>query len=430
MSIPGFHPRAFVAGSSIGRGRTRAADIRKIRNTLDELGYLSSPPKARLAYTPAIADGIEQAQRDFELKPDGIIDPDGPTEQTLNLALIAKRAGGGDAVASVRDDIIRHNRRGLRLMRDSVNPGAFGVWRDKNGKRVKELKTLASVENHRPTDLLYSKQPNEEDRKSLTVPVQASKRVQTEDRPPHPHRVGSQSAETKTEQPAAKKKPEVGSANHHRLKELQAKIDGWQGGGLNDAARMLSHYIDNTGKDVAFTREEARAHPQIRHLENKARNHFLTREFVGRSGGKEPDAEAKAYNEKLLGLKDGESLTATKENNAVVGTFGHAKNIATDQNFALAFGRTPFKLEIEFHATRKGNQIVFEGTALNTWKDTYDFERFQEGSGLTRPLEHAGFAKQFGFGASWKQHVTGTVDVKAGTLSNPRFQWTDLDGTE
>lgn len=82
MPLSGYYPRNFVTGAAIGRGRTRPADIRKLRRSLDELDYLRSPQKATPSYTSAVADAVESFQRDYSLKPDGAIDPDGPTEQT------------------------------------------------------------------------------------------------------------------------------------------------------------------------------------------------------------------------------------------------------------------------------------------------------------------------------------------------------------
>lgn len=130
------HTRAFTTGASIGSGGTRSADIRKLRRALDELDYLKSPPRAALNYTPTIANAIERFQGDFGLKPDGIISPDGPTEQALNLAIAANRSGDRAAFDLARNAVAHLNRQGFAFTRDRSNFDGFGAWRDKIGDRV------------------------------------------------------------------------------------------------------------------------------------------------------------------------------------------------------------------------------------------------------------------------------------------------------
>lgn len=136
MDRSGHHPRAFAVGASVGHGNTRAADIRKLRAALGELDYLRSPRQAGLRYTPAVGDAVERFQRDFGLKPDGWIAPDGPTEQALNFALATKREAGTPALDLARTAFAHLNGKGLNFTRDRADFDAPGVWRDRAGNRA------------------------------------------------------------------------------------------------------------------------------------------------------------------------------------------------------------------------------------------------------------------------------------------------------
>lgn len=136
MNSSGHHPRAFATGASIGTGHTRSSDLRKLRNVLSKLDYLQSPPKASLTYTPSVAAAVDRFQNDFGLKRDGVITPDGPTEQALNFAVEAADAGGPAALALARNTFVQLHDRGFRFTRDRTDFGVLGTWRDRAGNKV------------------------------------------------------------------------------------------------------------------------------------------------------------------------------------------------------------------------------------------------------------------------------------------------------
>ena len=145
MSPSGYFPRAFATGASIGAGGTRSADIRGLRSAFGDLDYLQAPPNASPTYTPPVSSAIKRFQGDFGLKQDGVIVPDGPTEQALNFALEANRAGGTSAFEISRDAVHRLNQSGLRFIRDTLDFGAFGMWQDRDGNRVAPAKIGAAL---------------------------------------------------------------------------------------------------------------------------------------------------------------------------------------------------------------------------------------------------------------------------------------------
>ena len=66
-------------------------------------------------------------------------------------------------------------------------------------------------------------------------------------------------------------------------------------------------------------------------------------------------------------------------------------------------------------------------SATHKWDDNYDFEAMQPGGAGALALQESRGARPFKFGATWTQRVEGTVRIRNGELSEPRFQWQDVN---
>lgn len=184
--------------------------------------------------------------------------------------------------------------------------------------------------------------------------------------------------------------------------------------------KNLERYLDGTGDALVFSRDEARSFGPVRDLEVRNRGHFEAREFRGKTN----DGD---YNDRIKNLKDGESLTYSRHNDAKSDARNFLKQYVGDEtDFALAFGRTSMKSTADFTATRNGDKIAIEGTVRHEWKDTYDFHAGQPGAAGAHLLERAGRARKFPVVAVWKQTFAGTVDIGNEGLSNPKIVWRDI----
>ncbi|MFT7569665.1 MAG: hypothetical protein ACI9JL_000687, partial [Paracoccaceae bacterium] len=136
MNTPNHHPRAFSIGRPIGKGNTRPTDVKKLRPPLSELDYLQSPIKAAPRYTNMLANALGRFQDDYGLQPDGVITPDGPTEQALNFALATKRTGDPNAFDLARKAFAHLNGKGFKFVRDRRDFDAMGAWLNSDGKNA------------------------------------------------------------------------------------------------------------------------------------------------------------------------------------------------------------------------------------------------------------------------------------------------------
>ena len=132
-------------------------------------------------------------------------------------------------------------------------------------------------------------------------------------------------------------------------------------------------------------------------------------------------------NRALRSLADGKSFRIGDYFDGVIGKTESIRNILTgDLDFYLAFGRTGLRGDSDVTATRRGDQIHFEGEVTIVWNDEYNFEPMQPYGDGAVALNDAGRAKFFNIRSRWRLQVTGTVDIVGGDLQNPRFQWRDF----
>jgi hypothetical protein len=104
--------------------------------------------------------------------------------------------------------------------------------------------------------------------------------------------------------------------------------------------------------------------------------------------------------------------------------------VGGDTDSYLAFGQTELKSSALVKATRRGDQIHFEGDVSHGWNDVYDFSEEQPGGAPAVMLHKHRGARPFDIAEGWSGKVRGTVGIRDGELTNPRFTWTDVDPQE
>jgi hypothetical protein len=239
--------------------------------------------------------------------------------------------------------------------------------------------------------------------------------------------IGNLADATRSEQ--EKDEPRLTRKHRNQLERAYRNLaEGWRRGGRPQAADNLDRYLDGKpfsdtkSEPLIFSREAAREFRPIKEAEIENEQRFENRTFLARTRNEE-------LNRKLRGLKDGESTPLPPDNWDVD---YDPKRIAEDfargeTDFYFAFGRTKVKSDVLFRATRHGDQIHIEGTVSHGWNDVYDFTRTQPGGGGALALQEHRGARPFDVAAAWSRKVRGTVDIRNGELTNPRFQWTDMD---
>ncbi|MGH6899285.1 MAG: hypothetical protein ACREJ5_22500 [Geminicoccaceae bacterium] len=156
--------------------------------------------------------------------------------------------------------------------------------------------------------------------------------------------------------------------------------------GLDRAAQHLRRFRSGAGGDLFLSREDASRIPLIRMAEDRTRNHFETRTFVGQ--GKEAIAK------RLRNLPDGGTDTIEDEFvggiNFVrparmgpleyIGKLGRdALAIANDVPGYLALGKTSVTSKGTWDVMRRGNQFIFRGKVDHSLKDPFNFDEGQPG---------------------------------------------------
>ena len=237
----------------------------------------------------------------------------------------------------------------------------------------------------------------------------------------------------------------VGKSFQEKARELRSQIDptkpGWQEKyldfvenhyrslvaegkrhGLKLAPEFLEHYLDRSGKPRFMTRTQVRALKPVANTEERNQR-VLVESFYSR---RKPNGAKHKNWQLLVNLQDGKSISLGRT--TIKNDFKMPELIATGEfDTALGAGRSNIRSIGNFDAHRVGNIIHIHGNVSHVWKDRYDFHKFQPGADGALALRDGGRAKEFDFGAEWKQSVAGTLQIfPDGRLGNPRFQWSDL----
>lgn len=214
---------------------------------------------------------------------------------------------------------------------------------------------------------------------------------------------------------------------HAHLNELADKYERME---YTQSARYLRHFLNNGGKPIHVPRDEARKDPFIREAEEKNRERFENRTFLGKTESNTP------VNNGLRNIKYEQTVQFSDDWDSVRktwGTYGDIIGISVpDRDEALAQGRKDFKSKATFAATRKDDTIFIQGSVEHDGSETYDFEWDRLGHLVgARALQLSGHAKPFDIEKKWTQDFQGTVKVKRdpktgkNILYGSKFTWTD-----
>ena len=83
--------------------------------------------------------------------------------------------------------------------------------------------------------------------------------------------------------------------------------------------------------------------------------------------------------------------------------------------------------------SRNGDEISIDGLVTHDWNDKYGFhpDRYLGIGGFlakgAEALEQHRGAKPFATNSSWARRVTGKIRIENGELTDPRFEWEDLN---
>jgi peptidoglycan hydrolase-like protein with peptidoglycan-binding domain len=137
----------FKINRPVGTGHSRANDVIRIRKALNETGHGASPPEPSGVYDPSVQDSIESFQRDFGLKTDAIVEPGGPTERTIGLALAARRGDGATGQAHLRDGFKALQGADITFRTDPRGDSRSGAFRNADGALVSSQQMDAVLGN-------------------------------------------------------------------------------------------------------------------------------------------------------------------------------------------------------------------------------------------------------------------------------------------
>ncbi len=155
--------------------------------------------------------------------------------------------------------------------------------------------------------------------------------------------------------------------------------------------------------------------------------------------------EAQIY-QAMKTMKDGEAITVEtnpkyvenhKDEIGLPYWENEINEIFSVSDLKLMSGITNLKSFGRFTIRRLGNVISIEGSVDHFWSDRYDFEKDEKfpldfsytpliDSDNMKELEDAQLAKPYDASSSWRHHVTGTISIQNGELSNPHVVWTRL----
>ncbi len=231
--------------------------------------------------------------------------------------------------------------------------------------------------------------------------------------------------------PKLKPKPDWSDDDKETFGTLNKLIDYGERKNRPESARLLRHYLSNSGEPVTLDADWVRKHPPVTKAQERVESHF--EEWL--QGGQ---------GDKTLGhiddwIKSGKKTLELK-NMHWDGSADSSSVGTSDQNNAL--GATTVKGMGELTLERNGDRIIVRGKIDHNLDDDYDFKKagasglpFAQGFlvgdfGLTRDgitaLEKAGGAKAFKvYSTPWRRELQGELTLRNGKIVGSRFKWND-----
>jgi len=136
----------FGLHGTIGTGQSNKGDVLKIRRALQKTGHGRFPRNPATNVTPGLMEAIEGFQRDFSLKRDGVVEPDGPTERAIGLTLAAMETDGERGLGAMRTLFQNRARAGLAFRPDPDDRAGM-MWRDRTGQLLTDDQAEAVTVN-------------------------------------------------------------------------------------------------------------------------------------------------------------------------------------------------------------------------------------------------------------------------------------------
>ena len=240
-------------------------------------------------------------------------------------------------------------------------------------------------------------------------------------------------------------------------------------GEANNAADMLRHYLDRSGRTIHYMPRELRRYKEINDAEKRVQDYFvdwmtkpqswteLTYGEDGTIGNRRVKSNFQRIAPKLLALNDGDAVRDRSywesrlqyPSPIVQGSKWHDRTGLSDissvdlEEFA---GKAKIRGDGDFSFKRRRNLIDFEGDVEQSFDEPYDFENGTTFNRMSRDLTEIGDqftgdearrlaqhgrAQNFQMKARWPRRATGQLRVNDdGTLSLETVDWTDIDPYE
>ncbi|MBP5857057.1 hypothetical protein KAJ83_08555 [Marivibrio halodurans] len=398
--------------TGVGRNQpNRGRDVVSVKNALSWLGHYPADKARRADPTPDddLLWGLQDFQRAFGLARDGFSLPGGETERKLDdlvQPMIQLAAADGRVRSDAAAGLAMRNRATGDGGGDAKSGPSKAAGSDPGAVQV------ADATGHRPSGW---------GNPSAWALGEAGKQVGDS--------VGNAGKAVKD------------GALDAAEEALRQGADAGRAHGLDNAADSLDHFLDGSGKDRAYSRDQARERPFIREAEEKSRERFVDSLMKNKStklkGGTVINYN---YRDQIMDLKDGESRQILpdklKDDSRradyweVEGkTLGHV--LGGDIDEALAFGSNELTSNLQdgFTATRKGDTITVTGVVNHEWSDRYDFDGESSPDPVMNSLRDSGRAAEFDSRAAWAQKMTVRLKITDGglTLDPNSVEWRDLE---
>lgn len=198
------------------------------------------------------------------------------------------------------------------------------------------------------------------------------------------------------------------------------RVEGLRRREMPTAADNLEHFLAGSGEPRRLPRDEIIKLKPLKEAEAENIERFEDRTFRGRTD-KNPKVRM------LTNLQNGVSYKFSDNWDRDLNIWDYAWNGAfADQDFAAALGRVQLVSEGQFHAERKGGEIVITGMVTHSVSDPYDFHPWQPGADGALALQWYRGAKPFVFESRWRQPVRAVVPVRNGRLGRPVVTWGEV----
>jgi hypothetical protein len=475
-------PASFRLSGPVGANvRVNREDTVRTKQALQRLGFLTPPDEGLTAIADdAMIDGVVAFQKENGIAKDGAMRPGGPTEKLIRAVLFEQENGSddqgapafqigssvGEGAANKPADLLMAKRAlaiADEIAEEDVNTdmasrtfngaidafqGAFNLKRDgkimPGGETERALARVVRPE-------LKKRGAGQSLLKSISgVPAERNAEVSSNTRPfgqaekdASPSNRISSNDPTVSSPQAPSEKPVVKSGGPE-IDQREAKFREFA-----RKARLVGFVFPAEMLEYFLSRKGGVKHVPVARMRSFEAMQTAEKLNIKRFDDDWLEPKSLVY-QKIMNLKDGETVVIKKrprkDKDWSPGdpvwdevleplTEGYVRNRAAKSNLELFYGSGNSTLHSEgvFRVTRHGNTVAIQGKVVHEWKDKYNWEKGlsvhiptvgnisdEEG----QSLEDHGRGKSFDMRSSWKQEVTGTIELRNGKPANPRIRWT------